>query len=113
MASNQDEEVALEERLKSALWLAIGKIVDEETIKLGVNATPQFIGALTEMVWAQIETVSQDLEAFAKHAGRSTINVSDVMLLARRNEGLESILRAFVDQQRAEASRDSGERDSD
>ena len=42
------------QRLKSALWLSIGKIVDEETIKLGVNATPQFIGALTEMVWAQI-----------------------------------------------------------
>lgn len=74
-------------------------------MKLGVNATPQFIGALTEMVWAQIgtyrinpdpdawfgilyssclnhtphqltyggrvthtstETVSQDLESFAK-----------------------------------------------
>lgn len=45
-----------EQRLKSALWLSIGKIVDEETIKLGVNATPQFIGALTEMVWAQIGT---------------------------------------------------------
>lgn len=40
--------------MKSALWLSVGKIVDEETIKLGVNATPQFIGALTEMVWAQI-----------------------------------------------------------
>lgn len=42
------------QRLKSALWLSIGKIVDEETVKLGANATPQFIGALTEMVWAQI-----------------------------------------------------------
>lgn len=42
------------QRLKSALWFSIGKIVDEETLKLGVNATPQFIGALTEMVWAQI-----------------------------------------------------------
>ncbi|KAL1852547.1 hypothetical protein Plec18170_005678 [Paecilomyces lecythidis] len=127
MASEQDEDVGLEERLKSALWLSIGKIVDEETIKLGVNATPQFIGALTEMVWAQIEadgvresssnsqtdgddfteTVSQDLESFAKHAGRSTINVADVMLLTRRNEGLESILRAFVDQQREAATREA------
>ncbi|KAH3005529.1 hypothetical protein KXV73_009898, partial [Aspergillus fumigatus] len=53
---------------------------------------------------AEDQTVSQDLEFFAKHAGRSTINVSDVMLLARRNEGLESILRAFVDQQREEES---------
>ena len=42
------------QRLKSALWFSVGKIVDEETLKLGVNATPQFIGALTEMVWAQI-----------------------------------------------------------
>ncbi|PYH94892.1 apoptosis-inducing TAF9-like domain 1 family protein [Aspergillus ellipticus CBS 707.79] len=99
---DQSEEISLEERLKSALWLAIGKIVDEETIKLNSNATPQFIAALTELVWAQIETVSQDLESFAKHAGRSTVNVSDVMLLARRNEGLESIMQAFVEQQQEE-----------
>ncbi|KAL1976109.1 hypothetical protein VTN31DRAFT_2391 [Thermomyces dupontii] len=100
-----EEAQALEERLKSALWLAIGKIVDEETLELGVNATPQFIGALTEMVWAQIETVSQDLESFARHAGRSTINVSDVMLLARRNEGLQSILQAYVDRQKEISAR--------
>jgi len=107
MAAPESNEVDLDERLKSALWLSIGKIVDDETLKLGVDATPQFIGALTEMVWAQIETVGQDLESFAKHAGRSTINVSDVMLLARRNEGLESILRAFTDQERANDSRAS------
>ncbi|CBF89155.1 CENP-S family protein [Aspergillus nidulans FGSC A4] len=101
-----NENVGLEERLKSALWLSIGKIVDEETIKLGVNATPQFIGALTELVWVQIETASQDLESFAKHAGRSTINVSDVMMLARRNEGLESILRTYIARLREQENED-------
>ncbi|RAO67265.1 uncharacterized protein BHQ10_003277 [Talaromyces amestolkiae] len=115
--NNQEEIQALEERFKSALWLAIGKIVDEETMQLGVNATPQFIGALTEML-AHIlrmdtESVSQDLEAFAKHAGRSTININDVMLLARRNEGLESILKAFVDQQKEAAQQGSQAEDSD
>ncbi|MCJ1322475.1 hypothetical protein MMC15_007824 [Xylographa vitiligo] len=95
MAATADE--ALQERLKSALWYSIGKIVDEETLKLGVNATPQFIGALTEMVWAQIESVSQDLESFTKHAGRGTVDVDDVMLLSRRNEGLETVLRTFLD----------------
>jgi hypothetical protein len=43
-----------QQRLKAALWYAIGGIVDEESLRLDVNATPQFIGALTELVWSQI-----------------------------------------------------------
>ena len=97
--------------MKAALWFAIGKIVDEETLKLGVNASPQFIGALTEMAWAQIgeyprhypvggatadtqlANVSQDLQAFAKHARHTVVTQDDAMLLARRNEGLADIMR--------------------
>lgn len=44
------------QRLKSALWFAVGQIVDEEMLRRNRNATPQFIGALTEMVWTQIGT---------------------------------------------------------
>lgn len=40
--------------MKAALWFAVGKMVDEECLKQEINATPQFIGALTEMVWTQI-----------------------------------------------------------
>ncbi|MCJ1446978.1 MAG: hypothetical protein MMC23_007486 [Stictis urceolatum] len=92
MADAQEDDRALEERLKSALWYATGKAVDEETMRLGINATPQFIGSLSELVWAQIENVAHDLETFANHAGRRTIGVEDVMLLTRRNEGLETLL---------------------
>lgn len=42
------------QRLKASLWFSVGKIVDEESLRLNTNATPQFIGALTEMVWMQI-----------------------------------------------------------
>ena len=42
------------QRLKSALWYHIGKTVDAEGLNLGVNASPQFIGSLTELVWTQI-----------------------------------------------------------
>ena len=42
------------QRLKPALWFAVGKIVDEESLIRNRNASPQFIGALTEMVWTQI-----------------------------------------------------------
>ncbi|CAZ81356.1 unnamed protein product [Tuber melanosporum] len=96
------------QRLKSALWFSIGKIVDEEILQLNVNATPQFIGALTEMVWAQIENVSRDLESFARHAGRSTVSTDDVLLLARRNEGLGELLKAFVDEENAGKLVDKG-----
>ncbi|KFY27626.1 hypothetical protein V491_00818 [Pseudogymnoascus sp. VKM F-3775] len=99
MADNMDDETR--ERLKAALWFSIGKIVDAETLRLGVNATPQFIGALTEMVWAQIESVSQDLENFAKHAGRSTVTTDDVLLVTRRNDALHDIMKEFIDKEKA------------
>jgi hypothetical protein len=44
------------QRLKEALWFTIGKMVDEESIRRNRNVTPQFIGALTAMVWQQIGT---------------------------------------------------------
>lgn len=43
------------------------------------------------------ENAATDLESFANHAGRSSINTDDVLLLTRRNEGLESIIKAEVE----------------
>lgn len=64
------------------------------------NATPQFIGALTELVWAHVASAGRDLEDFARHAGRTTVTADDVLLLARRNEGLEGLLKSFVEERR-------------
>ncbi|PHH59321.1 hypothetical protein CDD81_3390 [Ophiocordyceps australis] len=97
-ATSQDDR----ERLKSALWFAVGKIVDEEALNRGMNATPQFIGALTELVWAQIENISIDLETFASHAGRSTVTTADVLLLARKNPDLQQIMQTYVDECKAQ-----------
>ena len=41
--------------------------------------------------------VAVDLESFAKHAGRTTIKTDDVMLLTRRNDGLEQILKDVLE----------------
>lgn len=89
------------EQLKSALWSAVSDLVDQESIKQNRNATPQFIGALADMVWTQIESVAIDLESFSRHAGRSTITTDDVLLLARRNEDLHDILKEQVDERKA------------
>ncbi|EON64767.1 hypothetical protein W97_04000 [Coniosporium apollinis CBS 100218] len=101
MALPDDDAAQREEQLKSALWYSLGQYIDDECLRQNWNVTPQFIGALTEMVFAQIATTAKDLETFAAHAGRTTINTSDVLLLARRNDGLESVLKTFVDEHRA------------
>ncbi|KAG0648394.1 Centromere S [Hyphodiscus hymeniophilus] len=94
---------ALRERLKASLWFSIGKIVDEESLRLDMNATPQFIGALTEMVWEQI-----DLESFSRHAGRTTVTTDDVLLVTRRNDALHDIMKDFVDKEKAESGKGAG-----
>lgn len=95
-------------------------MVDEDCLRRNRNATPQFIGALTEMVWTQIGTVTRcrgvpvvppascsllvaenvalDLESFSRHAKRTTIQTDDVLLLARRNADLHGIIKDFIDE---------------
>lgn len=63
-------DTELGDRLKSTLWYHIGKLVDEETINLGANATPQYIGSLTELVWAQVGESSRPLFSYRESAGR-------------------------------------------
>jgi centromere protein S len=86
------------QRYKSALWLLTARTTDSLTTELNHNATPQFIAALTEVLWSQIENIAVDVEGFAKHAGRNTVTMDDVMLLARRNEGLEEVLKEVKDE---------------
>ncbi|KAL2026224.1 hypothetical protein VTO58DRAFT_103408 [Aureobasidium pullulans] len=90
MADGGAEDKA--DRLKSSLWYSIGSIVDAIALDQDLNATPQFIGSLTELVWSQILTSGADLENFAKHSGRDTIDTKDVLLLVRRNEQLKEVL---------------------
>ncbi|KAI1498215.1 kinetochore component CENP-S-domain-containing protein [Biscogniauxia marginata] len=108
MADESGEDVR--EQLKAALWYAVGKMVDEETLRRNRNVTPQFIGALTEMVWTQIENVAMDLESFSRHAGRSTITTDDVLLLARRNQDLHSIVKDFIDAHKAAKAKGKSKR---
>ena len=117
------------QRLKASLWFSIGKIVDEESLRLNMNATPQFIGALTEMVWEQIGTylppssfllypfqklthsanVATDLEAFSRHAGRTTVTTDDVLLVTRRNDALHDIMKDFIDKEKATNRKGKGQ----
>lgn len=53
--------------------------------------------SIAPLIRSTTGTAAQDLESFAAHAGRRTIKTDDVMLLSRRNEGLETILKDFLE----------------
>ncbi|KAA8908824.1 putative apoptosis-inducing TAF9-like domain 1 family protein [Sphaerosporella brunnea] len=106
MATDENDD-NYRDRLKSALWYSVGKAVDNESMRLRVNATPQFIAALAELVFTQVDNVAKDLESFAHHANRSTISTADVLLLARRNEDLGTVLENFINDDKAERERES------
>ncbi|KAG4431137.1 hypothetical protein IFR05_013374 [Cadophora sp. M221] len=99
--SQPEEEDPTLEKLKASLWFSIGKLVDEEAALLNTTATPQFIGAMSEMVWAQLETAAIDLEAFSRHAGRTTITTDDVLLMTRKNDALQGMMRDFIEGEKA------------
>ena len=103
-------------------------MVDQESLQRNRNATPQFIGALTDMVWHQIgttrscstchsaillyfpENVAIDLESFSQHAGRTTVTTDDVLLLARRNSDLYSVIKDEIDKEKAAKAKGKGKR---
>lgn len=76
-------------------------------MSLNTNATPQFIAGLSELVWAQAETLAQDLESFAKHAGRGKITTEDVKLCTRKNEGLREVITDFIQKSTANSKNKS------
>lgn len=42
-----------------------------------------------------------DLESFSHHAGRTTVTTDDVLLLARRNQDLHTMIKDVVNRQKA------------
>jgi hypothetical protein len=58
-------EVEKEERLKAALWYSVGQTIDSVSLSKDINATPHFIGAMSEMLWAQIGSRVHDIIAIS------------------------------------------------
>ncbi|CAF1621656.1 unnamed protein product [Adineta ricciae] len=78
----------IDKRLKAALHAACGKICEQLQTQSNVTVDKQVVAAIGDITFQQIATFCQDLDAFAKHGKRSTINADDVRLLCRRNSNL-------------------------
>ncbi|BGP28927.1 hypothetical protein JCM10296v2_000663 [Rhodotorula toruloides] len=91
-ATTEAGEPLSRQSLKAAVWYTVTKIAQEEELSLPFAASEHFVATLAEVVFQQALSLGKDLERFANHAGRLTINVDDVKLAARRNEPLYETL---------------------
>ncbi|XP_005796979.1 centromere protein S-like [Xiphophorus maculatus] len=85
-----DKEEA-RQRLKAAVHYTVGrlcqKIGEEEHRR---EFSRQTIAAIAETTFRECDIFAKDLEAFARHAKRSTVSAEDVKLLARRSRALSN-----------------------
>lgn len=95
MATRAQPDIDVESQLKSAIYLMVSKMVEQQLPIMGndISATPTYVASLVELVYNQLINVGEDLEHFANHAGRSTIKPSDMYMVTRKNDTLTRVLK--------------------
>eukprot|EP00127_Corallochytrium_limacisporum_P001256 Clim_evm26s47 gene=Clim_evmTU26s47 len=96
--SDLDGEEATRERLKAAVYYAVGQGCESLAQRKSLVFDKDTMAAISETIWSQMPVLGSDLEMFAKHAKRSTVTPEDVLLLARRNDKLLLKLTAIAQQ---------------
>uniref|UniRef100_A0A803TLQ4 Centromere protein S n=1 Tax=Anolis carolinensis TaxID=28377 RepID=A0A803TLQ4_ANOCA len=78
------------QRLRAAVHYTVGCLCEEVSKDKETQFSKQAIACISEITFRQCEMFAKDLEMFARHAKRTTVNVEDVKLLARRSNSLGS-----------------------
>ncbi|XP_067873051.1 centromere protein S [Heterodontus francisci] len=76
------------QRLRAAVHYTVGCLCQEVGEDKEIEFSKQTIAAIAETTFRQCENFAKDLELFAKHGKRTTVNTDDVKLLARRSKAL-------------------------
>ncbi|KAM4652850.1 centromere protein S [Discoglossus pictus] len=119
MAENSEEQqLSQTQRLKAAVHYTVGCLCQEVAGDEDIQFSKQAVAAISEITFRQSEIFAKDLEMFARHAKRTTINMEDVKLLARRSRSLqvhiakcsEEIASINQEQKRKKKSASAGKR---
>uniref|UniRef100_A0A3Q7HFL9 Centromere protein S n=1 Tax=Solanum lycopersicum TaxID=4081 RepID=A0A3Q7HFL9_SOLLC len=97
MASDveREEEEAVTDLLRDRFRLCTISIAEDEAKQCGMEVSQPIITCISDLAFKFAEQLSKDLELFAQHAGRKSVNMEDVILSAHRNDHLAASLRSF------------------
>jgi centromere protein S len=95
MSLEQDTERA---SLLDSVHYTVSKACRRAEEEAQVSISRGFVHCLSQLVFEVAHRMGEDLESFARHARRSTVQVEDVLLCARRNPSLVEVLSEFVEE---------------
>ncbi|KAL3617626.1 MHF histone-fold complex component [Castilleja foliolosa] len=93
----EEEEESASELLRDRFRLCTITIAEAEAKRNGMEVSQPIMACVSDLAfkYARLEQLAKDLELFAQHAGRKSVNMEDVILCAHRNDHLSALLRSF------------------
>ncbi|KAM8757190.1 centromere protein S isoform 1-T1 [Acanthopagrus schlegelii] len=85
-------------RLKAAVHYTVGRICQKMGEDQRRRFSRQVVAAIAETTFRQCDIFAKDLEAFARHAKRSTVSTDDVKLAARRSTALSIYIQNKIEE---------------
>lgn len=88
-----------EKKMQTKYLIAVASEI--KNCDLEMDGDPQaFVVMLSEMCWNYTSILCTDVEAFAKHRKVKTVDMQDVLLVARRSEAAQEMLELKKEQVR-------------
>ncbi|XP_053171235.1 centromere protein S [Scomber japonicus] len=112
MSADKDEN---HQRLKAAVHYTVGRLCQKTGEEHQREFSRQVVAAIAETTFRQCDIFAKDLEAFARHAKRSTVSAEDVKLAARRSTALSIYIQKKSEefnQEQRDLKKNTGKRKS-
>ncbi|GMY15221.1 protein MHF1 homolog isoform X1 [Fagus crenata] len=95
------ESESLGEVLRDRFRISTISIAEAEAKRNGMEISEPIVACISDLAFKYAEQLAKDLELFAQHASRKSVNMEDVILSAHRNEHLATSLRSFCNDLKA------------
>ncbi|KAL1506119.1 hypothetical protein ABEB36_005543 [Hypothenemus hampei] len=86
-----------EQKFRQHIYTYSRKISNEVGEHFNMKFESNSLDLIAELAYKKLTLYGADLEAFQKHAKRSTVTIDDVKLLVRRNDSLRKMVEEKVD----------------
>ncbi|KAF9604872.1 hypothetical protein IFM89_011154 [Coptis chinensis] len=90
-----DDDNGVTDVLRDRFHLSAVSIAESEANKNDMEISQPVMVCIADLAFQFTEQLGKDLELFAQHASRKSVNMEDVILSAHRNEHLAASLRSF------------------